>query len=133
RASERASLQYPPVQFSGIQARAIARGFARACEKNNYTIWACSILPEHVHLVIARHTYKVEQIANLLKGEATRQIIKEESHPLATFAQRGKRPPTMWAIGQWKAFLDEEESIESAIRYVEENPVREGKPPQRWS
>jgi hypothetical protein len=30
-------------------------------------------------------------------------------------------------------FLDTEEAIENAIRYVEENPVREGKPQQHWS
>jgi len=30
-------------------------------------------------------------------------------------------------------FLDSEEAIEAAIRYVEENPVREGKRRQNWS
>jgi hypothetical protein len=68
----RASLKYPPVRFSGIQARAIARGFASVAQKRGLTIWACSILPEHTHLVIARHRYQVESIVNALKGEATR-------------------------------------------------------------
>src|SRR5712691_10756360 len=49
------------------QARSVGRGFANGVRKSRYTIWACSILPEHVHLVIARHTYEVEKIANLLK------------------------------------------------------------------
>jgi hypothetical protein len=39
--------------------------------------------------------------------------------------------PSMWAERQWKVFLDSEEAIEAAIRYVEENPVKEGKPPQK--
>ena len=133
RREARASLKYPPVQFSGIQARAIARGFAHVCEKNGYTIWACAIMPEHTHLVIARHRYKVEQVANLLKGSATRQILEEGLHPLAAFASNGERPPAMWAVRRWKVFLDNEEAIDNAIRYVEENPIREGKPTQRWS
>jgi REP element-mobilizing transposase RayT len=133
REASRAALEYPPVQFSGIQARAIARGFARACQHNGYTIWACAIMPEHTHLVIARHRYKVEQVANLLKGEATRQMLDEGLHPLAAFASNGERPPAMWAVGQWKVFLANEEAIDNAIRYVEENPLREGKPAQKWS
>ena len=34
---------------------------------------------------------------------------------------------------QWAAFLDTEDEIEDAIRYVEENPVKEGKRRQTWS
>jgi len=129
---ERQSLNYPAVTFTGRQARAIGTGFANGVKKHAYSIHACSILPEHVHLVIARHRYKVEQIVNLLKGEATRQLRKESLHPLAEHAAAGKRPPTCWAESCWKVFLDDDEAIENAIRYVENNPEKEGKPRQRW-
>jgi REP element-mobilizing transposase RayT len=132
RAVAQAGLKYPPVQFSGMQAHAIARGFAQACRDNGYTIWACAIMPEHTHLVIARYRYKVEHVANVLKGAATRQIIVERLHPLARFAAPGKRPPCMWAVGHWQAFLDDDEAIEAAVEYVEQNPLREGKSAQRW-
>jgi hypothetical protein len=39
----------------------------------------------------------------------------------------------MWAERQWKEYLDTEEAIEAAAQYVEDNPVREGKPAQKWS
>jgi len=74
-------LKYPPVQFTGVQARAIGQGFANACRKSGFTVWACAILPEHTHLVIARHTYKVEYIVNLLKGEATKELRRESLDP----------------------------------------------------
>ena len=93
-------------------------------KKSRLAIWACAVLPEHVHLVIARHTYKVEQIVRLLKGEATKQLAKESIHP-----QIDHGP---WAVGHWKVFLDTEEAVDNAIRYVQENPVREGKPAQNW-
>ncbi len=131
--SGRRAVAYPPVSIDGKQALAIVRGFSEKARNSNYTVWACSVLPEHTHLVIARHTYKVEQIMNLLKGAATNQIVKEGRHPLAEYAAPGKRPPRMWAARQWKVYLDSEEVIESAIQYVVDNPKNEGKPNQNWS
>jgi len=133
REAARKALRYPPVQFTGVQARAIGRGFAAACRCSDYTIWACSILPEHTHLVLARHRYQVEQIANLLKGRSTRSLVEENLHPLAQYTRAGGRPPRMWAEHQWKVYLDSEEALEDAIRYVEDNPAKEGKPAQHWS
>ncbi len=133
RQEARRSLKYPPVTFSGLQARGVGQAFASLCRERGYTIWAASILPEHTHLVIARHTYKVEAIVNLLKGEATRQLLADNLHPMAKHAHLGQRPPKMWARGLWKVYLDDEEALEDAIRYVEENPVKEGKPSQKWS
>ncbi len=132
RDQARASLKYPAVQFSGIQARAIARGFAFVTQKRGFTIWACSILPEHTHLVIARHRYRVESVVNALKGEATRQLMSEGIHPLREYAKTGGRPPRMWSTGEWKVFLDSEDATDNAIAYVEQNPVEEGKAVQHW-
>jgi REP element-mobilizing transposase RayT len=126
-------LNYPAVHWNDHQIDAVASGFEVCLKKSNLTIWACSILPEHVHLVIARHKFDVEKIANLLKGEATKQLNRLQLHPLAVYAKAGKRPPSPWAENQWKVFLDTEESIDNAIRYVEENPIREGRSRQQWS
>ena len=72
-------------------------------------------------------------MTNLLKGAATTNVIEKGVHPLAAFAETDERPPRMWASRGWKQYLDTEESIENAIKYVEENPVKEGKPKQKWS
>jgi REP element-mobilizing transposase RayT len=133
RAEAQHALKFPAVVLSGKQAQLVGHGFANGVRKSRYIIWACSILPEHVHLVIARHSYEVEKIANLLKGEATKQLKEESLHPQARYAAADNKLPSMWAEGQWKVFLDNEEAIEAAIRYVEENPAKEGKPPQKWS
>jgi REP element-mobilizing transposase RayT len=127
RAAAVQSLQFPPVSLSGLQTHAVGTGFANSVRKSHLTIWACSILPEHVHLVIARHTYKVEQTCILLKGEATKQLNAESIHPQVKFRNARGKLPSMWAERQWKVFLDSEESIEAAIQYVEENPLKEGK------
>lgn len=133
RTAAKGALKYPPVQFNGVQARAIGNAFARFIQKNALTVYACSILPEHVHLVIARHAYRVEQIVNLLKGAATREMIADGMHPFAAFPTRTGRMPKMWARGHWKVYLNGEKGIERSVQYVEENPIKEGKPAQRWS
>jgi REP element-mobilizing transposase RayT len=132
RESARQVLRYLPVTLSGDQALSIANGFKEQATKSDYAIWACSILPEHTHLVIARHRYTAEQIANLLKGAATRRLIADGIHPLRQYAKPNQRPPGMWARNQWMSFLDSDKAIESAINYVIENPIKEGKPRQNW-
>ena len=44
------SLKYPPVRFTGNQALAIAKGFAKAIRESGYIVVACSIMPDHVHM-----------------------------------------------------------------------------------
>jgi REP element-mobilizing transposase RayT len=133
REAAKAALKYPPVELTGRQARAVGRGFASFCEKRRLAVWACSILPEHVHLVIARFRYEVEKVANLLKGAATRQLRNEGLDPMQGCHTRRGQTRSSWARGQWNVYLDTEEAICNAIRYVEQNPMKEGKPPQRWS
>ena len=87
------------------------------------------IMPEHVHLVIARHRFSVEQSAALLKGAATKQLRRDGLDPMP----RQARPRSPWARRQWSVFLDSEDAVENAIRYVEENPIKEGKSRQHWS
>jgi len=125
-------LKYPEVRFNGVQARAIGRGFAARATESNIAIWACAILPDHAHLVIAHHRYKVEQVSNLLKGAATLRLAEEGVHPLAATPRRDGRLPTPWGRGEWKVFLFTPTDVRRAVAYVESNPAREGLPRQRW-
>ncbi|QNN21301.1 hypothetical protein HED60_03120 [Planctomycetales bacterium ZRK34] len=132
RQQAKAALKYPAVEFDGLQARAIARGFALKAETANYNMLACAILPEHVHLVIGRHTSHVEQIVNQLKGAATCTLINEQRHPLSQYTRHDGRTPSPWAAGLWKVYLNSSEDIRRAMRYVEQNPIKEGKRAQAW-
>ncbi len=132
RDAARKSLKYPPVQFDGSQALAIGKGFATACSDYGYNIWACSILPEHTHLVIGRHRYIAEMVTIKLKAAATRSVIERGIHPLMKYAKGDQRPPRMWSEHQWIAFLESADMIDNAINYVIENPMKEGKRRQDW-
>jgi hypothetical protein len=84
-------------------------------------------------MVIGRHRCKVELLVNLLKGAATRRLLEEGLHPFGDRRTAEGRVPSCWARGRWKVFLDSGAAIHRAIRYVEENPLKEGKQRQRWS
>jgi REP element-mobilizing transposase RayT len=127
------ALKYPPVVFTGIQARAAGRGLAIAAAESQYEILACAILPEHVHIVVLRHKHSIERIIGHLKSRATHQLISESLHPLAEYFQSKELPLTPWAENRWKVFLNNDHDIRRAIKYVENNPLKEGKSPQQWS
>ncbi len=54
RLAAKRALKHPPVEFNGVQARAIGAGFAKYVERSGLVVWACAILPDHVHLVTSR-------------------------------------------------------------------------------
>jgi REP element-mobilizing transposase RayT len=126
-------LSHPEVRFSGVQARAIARGFASYIGRSKLVVHACSILPQHVHLVIARHTCSIEQAANLLKGAATTELLREGLHPFKNAPYNNGKLPTPWARKQWSVFLSSDDEIDRAIAYVQKNLLKDGFKRQDWS
>jgi REP element-mobilizing transposase RayT len=133
RLAAKSALRYPAVEFTGRQAMLIAAGFRQAIDESGYVLHACSILPEHVHMVVARHTRTIEKIVGHLKGRSSQQLAAGGLHPLVAFQEAAGSHPSPWARRGWKVFLNDPEAVRRAIAYVEANPLREGKPPQRWS
>jgi REP element-mobilizing transposase RayT len=121
------TLQFDPVIFNGLQARAIARGFAWACSEAGYQCWACAIMTDHAHLVMAGHERGIDLIRSHLKARATRQLNDEGLNPLPR--EHGISP---WARKGWTVFLDDDADVRRAIAYVNANPARAGLRPQAW-
>src|SRR6185312_2786246 len=132
RLAAKQALKHPPVIFTGIQARAIARGFAEYVTHSGLIVWACAILPDHIHLVLARFRLDVEQVVIQLKGAATERLLAERLHPFGELRQADGRLPKCFARGEWSVFLDQPEDIPRSIVYVEDNPDKEGKKRQQW-
>jgi REP element-mobilizing transposase RayT len=126
RLAAKKALKYPPVQFTGLQARAVGRGFANYIAKSGVTVWACAVMPDHAHLVIARHDYPIEQVGNLIKGEATRQLRAEKLHPFEAHAKPDGTVPPCFARKWWAVFLFTEERVLATIDYVNRNPIPAG-------
>src|SRR5438552_14141067 len=71
RLAAKAALKLPAVRLTGVQARAVGRGFADYLAQSGLSIWAGAIMPDHVHLVTGRFRTTVEQLVIRLKGAAT--------------------------------------------------------------
>jgi REP element-mobilizing transposase RayT len=120
------------VEFDGHQALAIARGFFRAVQESNYSVFACSILPKHVHAVVGRHEHLAEQVVAHLKGRATQELVAEGLHPFRSQKKPDGSIPSVWAARLWKVYLNTPDDLNRAIRYVQDNPLKDGKREQRW-
>jgi REP element-mobilizing transposase RayT len=131
RLRAKAALKHKPVSFTGEQALSVARGFAKAISEASYRVHACSILPEHVHMVLGRHERTVERIVGHLKAFATRRLAADGLHPFQSMPEGKRQSP--WVERCWKVYLDSFEDVARAVHYVEQNPVKEGLRLQRWS
>ncbi len=132
RSEAKKALKYPPVFFTGIQARAIGHGFAELVAEVRLDVWACAVLPEHVHLVVGPSDISADVLTKRLKVAGTRGLKQEGLHPLAHLTPPGGQPPKCWQRDGWKVYLFSEEAVRREIKYVEDNPLKEGKPRQRW-
>jgi REP element-mobilizing transposase RayT len=128
-------LMYPPVIFNGLQARALANGSAHVAQRTNCALYAFAILPDHAHLVIGRHHYPIQQLANLLKGGATSHLRKAGLDPLLPFSggPTGRENlPSPWAHKFWKVWLNHPQDMRRAIQYTNDNPKKAGLKDQHW-
>ncbi len=87
--------KYPPVRFTGKQARTIAAGFTEAAQEHDYQVHALAILTDHAHMVMRWHQRDANDIAAHLKAKATRQLTRLDLHPLAAHTEKG-RTPSPW-------------------------------------
>jgi len=60
-------------------------------------------------MVVSRHRYQAEQITNLLKGAASRQLASDRLPPFASYAVEGERLPKILARGPWVVNLNSKE------------------------
>ena len=126
RRAVKEALKYPPVVLTGLQAHTVGQGFAMICAKIDLTIHACAIMPDHVHVVVARHKLDGDEIIACLKRAGTRALNDAGLHPLAAFGRTSGKHPCPWGGQGWKVFLGTPSEMRGRICYVEENPEKAG-------
>jgi hypothetical protein len=67
-----------------------------------------------------------------LKGAATLRLVTDGLHPFLSDRKPDGSYPKCFARREWKVFLDSADDVTRAVRYVEENPRKEGLPRQYW-
>jgi REP element-mobilizing transposase RayT len=119
-----AVLRHPLLTFEQAAVEEIAEAFRQVIANVRYTCYACTIMPDHVHILIRKHRHQAEEMIDALK-EASRQRV----------IAIGMRAPThpVWACGGgWKVYLDHPEEVRRTIEYIEKNPDPLRLPRQQW-
>ena len=118
------ALRRPAVVFSDQQIMSVAAGFAQQISKSGYQVFACAILPQHTHLVLAVHRYRIEQVVRLLRQSATLQLLRTGLHPFSEQRSAAGFLPSVWEQDFWKTFLYTYDEVLQAIEYVTGNPEK---------
>ena len=116
-------LEHETLWFNDGMRRAIGEAMGRAVRKRGYTVFAFAVCSNHVHAVIRTHRDRSETIWTNL-ADAGREALRE-SRLVAP-----KHP--VWATRPYKVYLRTHEDVRGRIQYVQQNPVKERLPPQRW-
>jgi REP element-mobilizing transposase RayT len=131
RAAKRELLR-PAVLFNGTQARCAAVAFGKLLGELDISVWACTVLPDHVHLVVGPSAIHGDILSQRLKGRATVALVAAGLHPFQNDKRADGQVPKCWQEKQWPVFKYDPRSVRQAIRYVEDNPLKEGKKRQTW-
>jgi len=108
-------LKYNLLDMRIPEIQVIAQAFRDVIASENYTCYACALMPDHVHILIRKHKHRAEDmIANL--QEASRLRLRSA----------GLRTPDhpVWGGPGWKVFLDSPDDIRRTIGYIDDNPLK---------
>jgi len=80
-------------------------------------------MPDHVHLLIRKHKDLAEEMIEKIQALSRKRLVE--------VGMRAIEHPT-WTRGGWKVFLDHPNDVWRTIGYINENPIKQRLPRQRW-
>lgn len=118
-------LKFPRILLTAAEFEIVAAGLASGIRENGYTCYGAAVLSDDVHLVIRKHPQTAEEMTLRLQG-ATRLALYGQRRDLLD----GEHP--VWTTGGWNGFIRTPKHVQSTIRYVGQNPIKQGLPTQHW-
>lgn len=119
----RPRLESPLLWFDDAKRQAIAQALEEVARCERYTMWACAVLRNHVHLCIRRHRDDGRTM--------WRKLAEHTRERLLRFADVGADHP-IWSNRPYVVFLYTPEEVRGRVDYVARNPAKEGLAPQSW-
>jgi REP-associated tyrosine transposase len=119
-----AVLKHPLIGFVPTEFSVVADAIGQAVAAGGYTCYACTIMSDHVHLLVRKHRDLAEGMIEKIQSVSRERLIE--------IGVRHSTHPT-WTRGGWKVFLDHPEEVNRTIRYIEANPLHAHRPAQHWS
>jgi REP element-mobilizing transposase RayT len=122
-AEARLRLKHELLTLSDAEVLATAEAFAAVIREQQYTCYACAIMPDHIHILIRKHRHEAPEMIERLQDASCFAVRdcseRDPDHPV-------------WSDGGWKGFLETPQDFRRIIRYIELNPVKIGRPQQFW-
>jgi REP element-mobilizing transposase RayT len=117
-------LEFAPLWFDDAKWQALGDSIAQVVRRKGYTVWACAVLKNHVHLCVRRHRDDAKTM-----WEA---FVEDTCVGLRLFADIPDAHP-VWSERPYKVFLYTPDDVRRVIAYIGKNPVKEGLGPQNWA
>ena len=117
-------LKHPVLTFDDVDVTLLGKSFGQIIGERDYICHACTIMPDHVHMLIRRQCDRAEEMIAAFQETGRTDLI-----------DAGKRSPTqpVWTAGPgWKTFINSRRQFEAEIGYIRQNPKKIGKPEQAW-
>lgn len=116
-------LQHPRLLLTDDDILLVGGSFAETVRRHRYSCYACSVMTDHVHLLIRKHRDRAEEMIAAFQEESKQFLIERERRP-------ADHP--VWGGPGWKVFQYTREDMRRIERYIFNNPVKAGRPSQRW-
>jgi REP element-mobilizing transposase RayT len=118
-----ARLNHPVLWFDEADRKVIVEVLKRVIRERGYTIWACAVLRDHVHLCI-----RIHRDDYIVIWEALTSAMRES----LCIARPNLAGHPVWADRPYSVYLRTPNDVWRVIRYIEGNPKKHGLPPQKW-
>jgi REP-associated tyrosine transposase len=116
-------LEHELLWFDAAKRQALADACEKLARMRPYTVWACAIMTNHVHLCVRRHRNSGEEI-----WDDFARITRE-----ALFAFNDvPRAHRVWSNRPYAVFLYTPEEVRRCVQYIEDNPAKSNLPAQCW-
>jgi hypothetical protein len=101
----------------------MSEAFARVIAERGYVVYACAILSNHAHFVIRSHRDRTQDMFGALTHDSALAINSLPGIPTTH---------PVWSERPYFVLLHTSDQVRQRIRYVENNPLKEKLPPQRF-
>jgi REP element-mobilizing transposase RayT len=116
-------LKHPLLTFDERDIALIGESFGTIVAEWRYTCYACAIMPDHVHVLIRKHRDSAEAMVEHLQVASREKLVEASSRAITH---------PVWGGPGWQVFLYTQADLRRVIRYIEQNPVKIGRPRQYW-
>lgn len=118
-------MNFPVFWIDDAKRQAIAEAFLEVIEREGYTCYACAILRNHAHLVIRIHRDRHDTMLKKLSDASALRLRHRFPEELSIHHP-------VWNARPYARFCYEPHDTRKRIKYVQDNPEKEGLPRQHW-